>query len=323
MGGVNLQAMVEVFRQFVQKNGWSIVAEKEIQGGHQLTVTDGATNVPVALYRTGKVLVQGKPGAFQSELKVWAYGSSTPPQMVNNNVPSQSPLMDVSVTPSHSVPSKPQMTGSARIGSDESGKGDYFGPLVVAAVYVDKQTEAQLLALNVRDSKQLTDSTILSLADEIKTICRGHGMVRTYLPERYNQLYQQTSNLNLLLADAHAQVITTLQKKAPSDLAIVDQFGDEALVREALIRAGCKIVVEQRHRAEDDTAVAAASIIARAEFVCQMAALSVMVGFDLPKGASNPRIVEIGREIVASGGLDTLRKVAKLHFKITTAILQG
>jgi ribonuclease HIII len=323
MGGVNLQAMVEVFRQFVQKKGWSIVTEKEIQSGYQLIVTDGATNIPVALYRTGKVLVQGKPGVLQSELKAWVYGSSVPSQTINKNGPTQSPLMDIPVPPSLSVSSKPHMTGIARIGSDESGKGDYFGPLVVAAVYVDSRTEAQLLTLNVRDSKQLTDSTILSLADEIKTICRGHGVVLTYLPERYNKLYQQTSNLNLLLAEAHAQVIATLQKKVSSDLAIVDQFGNEALVREALIRAGSKIMVEQRHRAEDDTAVAAASIIARAEFVHQMVALSKMVGFDLPKGASNPRIVEIGREIVASGGLHTLGKVAKLHFKITGAILQG
>ncbi len=324
MGGVNLQAMIEAFRQFVQNRGWLIAAEKEIQSGYQLTVSDGTTNIPVALYRTGKVLVQGKPGALQSELKTWTYGSPVSSQTASKNTPTQPQLIDLAAAiQPPPISSKPYTTGVARIGSDESGKGDYFGPLVVAAVYVDKQTEAQLLALNVRDSKLLTTSTILSLADEIKTICRGHEMVLTYLPERYNEIYKQTSNLNLLLAEAHAQVITTLQKKVPSDLAIVDQFGNEALVREALVRAGCKIMVEQRHRAEDDTAVAAASIIARAEFVRQMATLSQMVGFDLPKGASNPRIVEVGREIVARGGLDALRKVAKLHFKITTAILQG
>lgn len=322
MGGVNLQAMTETFHQFVQNRGWSLVAEKELQGGYQLTVTDGTTNIPVTLYRTGKVLVQGKPGKLQSELKTWVYGTSMPSQTMNKNTPTQPLLMDLTAdTPP--IPSKPTMTGIARIGSDESGKGDYFGPLVVAAVYVDKQTEAQLLTLNVRDSKQLTTSAILSLANEIKTICRGHGMVLTYLPERYNEIYNLTSNLNLLLAEAHAQVITTLQKKVSSDLAIVDQFGNESLVHEALVKIGCKIVLEQRHRAEDDTAVAAASIIARAEFVRQMASLSQLIGFDLPKGASNPRIVEVGREIVASNGLAGLKKVAKLHFKITTDIIQG
>jgi ribonuclease HIII len=309
MGNVDLQAMQTAFRQFVQDRGWLIVAEKEIQSGYQFTVTDRITTIPVALYKTGKVLVQGKSGVLQTELKAWAYGSA---------VPTQPQLQD-----QIGVPSSPRMTGLARIGSDESGKGDYFGPLVVAAVYVDKQTEPQLQALNVRDSKQLSDSAILKLADEIRSVCRGYGMMRVYLPERYNELYHQWSNLNLLLADAHAQIICALQKKVSCKLAIVDQFGDETLVRDALVRAGCKITLEQRHRAEDDLAVAAASIIARAEFVRQMAALSQTVGVDLPKGASNPRIGEVGREIVASGGLDALRKVAKLHFKITSAIMQG
>jgi len=309
MGNVDLQAMKAAFQQFVQDRGWSIVAEKEIQSGYQFTVTDRMTTVPVALYKTGKALVQGKPGTLQTALKAWAYDSAAP---------TQPQLQDIT-----SMPSSPRMTGLARIGSDESGKGDYFGPLVVAAVYVDKQTEPQLQALNVRDSKQLSDSAILTLAEEIRSVCRGQGMMRVYLPERYNELYQQRSNLNLLLADAHAQVICGLQKKVPCELAIVDQFGDEALVREALSKTGCKIALEQRHRAEDDLAVAAASIIARAEFVRQMAALSQTVGIDLPKGASNPRIVEVGREIVAAGGLDALRKVAKQHFKITSAIMQG
>jgi ribonuclease HIII len=309
MGSVDLQAMKAAFQQFVQDRGWSIVAEKEIQSGYQFTVTDRTTTVPVALYKTGKALVQGKPGALQTALKAWAYGSA---------VPTQPQMRDVI-----NVSSSPRITGLARIGSDESGKGDYFGPLVVAAVYVDKQTEPQLQALNVRDSKQLSDAAILTLADEIRSVCRGYGMMRVYLPERYNELYQQWSNLNLLLADAHAQIICGLQKKVPCELAIVDQFGDEALVREALSKTGCKIALEQRHRAEDDLAVAAASIIARAEFVRQMVTLSQTVGIDLPKGASNPRIGEVGHEIVVAGGLDALRKVAKLHFKITSAIVQG
>jgi ribonuclease HIII len=313
MGNVDLQAMQAAFRQFVQDRGWSIVAEKEIQSGYQISVTDGMATVPVALYKTGKALVQGKPGALQTELRAWAYGSagsSIQPQLQN-------------LTETPSAVSAPRITGLARIGSDESGKGDYFGPLVVAAVYVDKQTEQQLQALNVRDSKQLSDSAILALTEEIRGVCRGQGMMRVYVPERYNELYQQWSNLNLLLADAHAQVICGLQKKVPCELAIVDQFGDEALMREALVRVGCKVALEQRHRAEDDLAVAAASIIARAEFVRHMAALSQIVGVDLPKGASNPRIGEVGREIVAAGGLDALRKVAKLHFKSTSAIMQG
>src|SRR5439155_6004909 len=118
-----------------------------------------------------------------------------------------------------------KVTGIARIGSDESGKGDYFGPLVVAAVYVNKQTEAQLLALGVRDSKLLPDNIILAQAEEIKQICRGQGRVLPYRPERYNELYTETAKLNLLLAKAHAQAIDDVQKRVSCHLGIVDQFG--------------------------------------------------------------------------------------------------
>jgi ribonuclease HIII len=184
------------------------------------------------------------------------------------------------------------------------------------------QNGLQLQALGVRDSKQLSDAKILSLAEEIKKICHGHGHIVAYRPERYNQLYQETPNLNQLLATAHAQVIASLQKRTASHLALVDQFSSEPLVLAALCKMNCQITVEQRPRAEDDIAVAAASIIARATFVRQMEELSQSIGVELPKGASSPMIVTVGREIVAREGRDALGKVAKLHFKTTQEILQ-
>ena len=89
-----------------------------------------------------------------------------------------------------------------------------------------------------------------------------------------------------------------------------------------LQKVGCDIDLEQRTHGEEDVAVAAASIVARAEFVKQIANLSKLVGISLPKGASNPDIVAVGREIVARAGQETLGKVAKLHFKTTSVILQ-
>jgi ribonuclease HIII len=174
----------------------------------------------------------------------------------------------------------------------------------------------------VRDSKQLSDAKILSLAEEIKKICHGHGHVVAYHPERYNLLYQEIPNLNLLLARAHARVIANLHKRTSSHLALVDQFSREPLVLAALQKMNCPITVEQRPRAEDDIAVAAASIIARATFVRQIEELSESIGVQLPKGASNPMIVTVGHEIVARAGQDALGKVAKLHFKTTQEILQ-
>ena len=168
----------------------------------------------------------------------------------------------------------------------------------------------------------IPDALIHSLAEEIKAICQGKGHILSYSPERYNQLYKETPNLNLLLARAHAQIIAHLQKRTASTLAIVDQFGDASLVPAMLQKVGCNIGLEQRTHAEEDIAVAAASIIARSEFVKQIAELSKLVGISLPKGASNPDIVTVGREIVARAGRETLGKVAKVHFKTTSVILQ-
>jgi ribonuclease HIII len=210
-------------------------------------------------------------------------------------------------------------TGLARIGSDESGKGDFFGPLVVASVYVDQQTEPFLLKLGVRDSKKLTDKAMSLMIKEIRSHC-PHSII-TYQPEQYNKHYQTVPNLNILLARAHAHVINKTASKTSPRLAIVDQFGEESLVRTALREIGCTLPLEQRHRAEDDTAVAAASIIARAVFVHYLQILSEKMGIDLPKGASNPRIIEVGRTIVAQHGQDALHQIAKLHFKTTANIL--
>jgi len=295
-----LVASINNLRQFVSSHGWSITDEKEIAHGYQLLISDGTTNVPVALYATGSVLVQGKVSPLQTALKQW--GSK-----------------DKASATATVKPALSQVVGLARIGSDESGKGDFYGPLAIAAVYVDATTEHYLNSLGVRDSKKLTDRMMLPLAASIIQRCPYSLLV--YAPEQYNDRYQAIRNLNLLLAEAHAQVITELASKTQSQLAIVDQFGAESLVRQALSRTGCHVRLEQRHRAEEDTAVAAASIVARAAFVKAINELSALYGIELPKGASNPRIVEVGRELVALHGQAALRKVGKLHFKTTEAIL--
>jgi ribonuclease HIII len=324
MKETSLQAIIDTFRTFVHKKGWSITEEKVIAHGYQLTVTDGIAKTPVALYSSGKALVQGKPNTLQTELKKWVYGSLARPGSRDKVPSTQLQFFDNESTAAETgtFSTKRQATGLARIGSDESGKGDYFGPLVIAAVYVDKQTEEQLITLGIRDSKLVTDHNVTLLSQEIKALCRGHGTILIYSPEQYNELYEKTGNLNILLARAHAQVITKIAKITESKLAIVDQFGDESLVHNTLARTGCTIAVEKRPHAEGDTAVAAASIVARAEFIKQLRILSHHTDQDLPKGASNPQIVTVGREIVAKGGREALRKVAKLHFNTTETILQ-
>jgi ribonuclease HIII len=110
------------------------------------------------------------------------------------------------------------------VGIDESGKGDYFGPLVIAAVHVTPRIAEDLLALNVRDSKKISDSVIHTLAGDIKTLCR-HSIIAIG-PERYNQLYENIRNLNKLLAWGHAKALETILEQVPCVRAIADQFGD-------------------------------------------------------------------------------------------------
>ncbi|MDH4186582.1 MAG: ribonuclease HIII [Nitrospira sp.] len=205
-----------------------------------------------------------------------------------------------------------------RIGIDESGKGDYFGPLVIAAVFVDATTQSELTLMNVRDSKKISDDRILEMAPDIRMIC-PNSMV-TIGPQRYNELYAKIRNLNHLLAWGHAKALETLLEKVSCGRAIADQFGNERLIQNALQEKGRTIILEQRHKAESDLAVAAASILARAEFLLRLKRLSEEIGTTLPKGASSA--VELaGRMIVKKHGEARLGSVAKLHFKTTRAIL--
>jgi len=205
-----------------------------------------------------------------------------------------------------------------RIGIDESGKGDYFGPLVIAAIFVDATTEGELSLMEVRDSKKISDGRILEMAPDIRTIC-PHSII-VIGPQRYNELYGKIRNLNRLLAWGHAKALETLLERVSCDRAIADQFGDEQLIVNALQEKGRKIFLEQRPKAEADLAVAAASILARAEFLLRLKRLSHDIGTSLPKGAS-PAVELAARMIVKKHGQERLNTVAKLHFKTTKAVL--
>lgn len=204
-----------------------------------------------------------------------------------------------------------------RIGIDEAGKGDYFGPLVIAAAHVTAEIEPDLRLMEVRDSKRISDNRVLEIARDLRQICR-HSIVAIG-PQKYNELYPKFGNLNRLLAWGHARALENLLEQVDCPLAIADQFGDERLILNALLEKGKKIRLEQRPKAEEDLAVAAASILARAEFLIRLKRLSDEVGTNLPKGATNVELA--ARMIVKKHGRDKLRMVAKLHFKTTKAVL--
>jgi ribonuclease HIII len=204
------------------------------------------------------------------------------------------------------------------IGTDESGKGDYFGPLVIAGVFLLDEQEPVLRELGVRDSKTFSDNRVREMAEIIK---KGytHSVVAIG-PERYNELYANLRNLNRLLAWGHSRAIENILGEVPCRLAITDQFGDKLYVLNALMKKGKTIELIQKTKAEEDMAVAAASILARAEFLKRLYFLSEDVGIDLPKGSS-PLAEEAGVKLVKTHGLEILDKVAKKHFKLTERIL--
>jgi len=210
------------------------------------------------------------------------------------------------------------------IGTDESGKGDYFGPLVSAGVCVDEQSAKALIARGVKDSKKFSDSKNLELAKEIAKICRGRFAIIEISPEKYNDLYEQfkkeRKNLNTLLAWGHAKAIEEILSKVDCKVAIADQFADESFILTKLQERGRGIRLIQMHKAEQNIAVAAASVLARARFLVKLSKLSEEYSIDLRKGASRA-VVENAKRFVDVHGREELRKVAKLHFKITAEVL--
>lgn len=207
-------------------------------------------------------------------------------------------------------------------GIDESGKGDYFGPLVIAGVYADPAIASALIKMGVCDSKLISSpAKIRSLAASIKKIPGiAHVIIRVG-PERYNEFYAKIGNLNRLLAWGHARVIELLLEKVPGCRhALSDQFARASVLEGTLKSMGVKINLEQRTKAESDVAVAAASILARERFVAWMDESSEKSGIKIPLGASK-QVVRAGRDIVEKYGEEMLPKVAKMHFKTTQEVL--
>ena len=201
-------------------------------------------------------------------------------------------------------------------GVDESGKGDFFGPLVIAGVYVDRGIARKFLDAGVVDSKRIgSDARIRALADTIRK--NSLGLVETVLigPAKYNELYEKFVNLNRLLGWGHARVIENLLGKKPDcPRSLSDQFADARVINAALLKRGRKIVIEQRPRAESDIAVAAASVVAREAFINWLERKSKELGLRLERGVS-PSVKEVARKLVEMNGADSLREVAKVHFR--------
>jgi ribonuclease HIII len=264
--------------------------------------------ISCTLYASGKLVIQGKAMGEFIEFYIEPLLQS-----FTHTYPELEKLEKSSKAKNHK-----HHTNVAHIGIDESGKGDFFGPLCVAGVYADAAGAERLKALGVKDSKTLSDAKILQLARAIRAECVHH--IVKINPQKYNELYAQFNNLNHLLAWGHATVIEQLVERTQCQNIVVDQFANESVVLRALKRKNLKLDVVQRHRAEEDVVVAAASILARETFLMGLDKLGKEFGLKLPKGASSATI-EAGKSFVRKYGFEALSQVGKMHFKTIHSIM--
>ncbi len=262
-----------------------------------------AENCGVNLYKSGKCLIQGKGAedfiTFTMEplvLKRIAIGYD---EVLNPDA------------------------GKPHMGVDESGKGDFFGPIVIAAAYIDNELLKIMVKMGVKDSKAISsDDKALGMGRELRRLLGTRYSVVKIGPSAYNRLYSKMRNVNTLLAWAHARAIENLLEKVPScPKAISDQFGKKELIEKSLMKNGKNIELIQMPRAESDTAVAAASIIAREQFLLSLKSMSEKYKVKIPKGAS-AHVREIAVELVKQNGPKVLLEANKCHFKTTDQVLE-
>lgn len=288
----------EALRQLLENRGWSFAA---LNFGRYRALGE---QVSVAVYNSGKLTVQGSGTADFVEFIL-------EPEILHSFSFGQgSGAVDELIEPHGGV--------------DESGKGDFFGPLCIAGVYVDAESGAQLRKIGCCDSKLIKSSNkILELAGEIRRIVYNRFTVVNIPPETYNRLYAKIGNLNRLLAWGHARVIENLLERVPDcPRMLSDKFGDESLIKRALMTRGKGIVLDQRTKAESDVAVAAASILAREQFLSGMEKLSNEFGVTMPRGAG-PLVKEIAKSILQKHGAPALSRCVKTHFKTYNELTTG
>lgn len=209
----------------------------------------------------------------------------------------------------------------AHFGIDESGKGDFFGPLVIAGVYVDRGIVRAFMEAGIQDSKRIgSDARIHSLAKIIKETQGAVSSVVEIGPAKYNELYEKFGNLNKLLAWGHARVIENLVTQRPDcPRALSDQFANPRLIQNALMERSRTIELQQRTKAESDLAVAAASILARERFIDWLDKTGRSFQTKMPRGVS-AQVKQVARELVAAHSAEVLTRVAKTHFKTSSEI---
>jgi len=262
----------------------------------QLACTSGV----VTAYKTGKIVIQSKESDWLENVSRILHQFSEEGKTKGDTTESFIP----------------------HIGIDEAGKGDYFGPMVISAVFVANSKDAEkLMKLGVRDSKKISDRRAIELREHILKVCK-HVSEVVISPQKYNELYLKIRNVNKLLAWGHARSLENILEKLSSGECkhvVIDQFSrNESRVLNALMTNGKKMDIKQMHKGEADLAVAAASIVARGRFLIELEEMRKKYKVKFPKGAS--QVVEFGKEFMNGKTLKDLEKVAKISFRTTLKI---
>jgi ribonuclease HIII len=281
-----------------------ITGHREIDYATQYYLERGPESVRLNVFTTGKVTVQGKSSGLKDLLEgriAAREGGSVDARGVRSG-------------------SRPALDGTPRVGIDEAGKGDYFGPLVVAGVRIAGQEVAEeLQKLGVRDSKTLDVAAVRPMAERILQVAGERNVCVVALsPREYEARRSVAGNVNKLLDEIDAEIIGKLKDEV--ELVVVDEYAASARERlQPFVPEGVRL--EVRQRAEDDAAVAAASVVARARQLEEMDRLSERVGFPLPRGSTE--VIGAGQRVAREAGEEGLEDVAKTSFGITAQILGG
>jgi ribonuclease HIII len=282
--------------------GVRVADHREIDHATQYYLERSPESVLLNVYSTGRVVVQGKNSGLRDLLAGRVAAREERRAATRGARPGSRPALD----------------GTPRVGIDEAGKGDYFGPLVVAGVRVmSKEAAEELQRLGVRDSKTLGDNVVQAMAPLVLGALGSQNVhVVALSPREYEARREAAgSNVNRLLDEIDAEIIGDL--KDGIELVVVDQYATSARERlKPFVPEGVRL--EVRQKAEDDAAVAAASVVARARQLEEMDRLSERVGFELPKGATH--VLDSGRRIISERGKAGLEEVAKTSFRITKQI---
>jgi len=290
----------EDLRRRIEDYGASVAGTREIDYGTQYFLERGQESARLNVYTTGKVAIQGKSSRLKVMLEGWK-------ETREGGKRSGGASRPVGATP--------------RLGIDEAGKGDYFGPLVVAGARIpDAEVEESLIRIGVRDSKLLkSDERTRRISSRLLEMLGPENVCVVALsPPEYEARREEAGNVNRLLAEIDAGIIEKLRDDVR--VVVVDEFArDTRACLEPVMPEGVEL--EVRPRAEDDVAVAAASILARARFLEELGRLSGWAGFELPKGATH--VLDAGRRVFGERGRAGLDEVAKTSFRTTEQIVGG